>query len=212
MGLRESIRLVWSALKLWWEVWLGLWLFGLVWGLCWITIVLGPPATFGFFHAVHSLAAQKEIRWGEYYRAAKANFFTSWIWSLANLVFLFVVFANYVFYGNMEGSQGRVLQVLALVVGILWVVLQMYALPYYVLQEKKSLWVAWKNALFTWLASPLFSLVISLVLALLGFLHVFILPVFLAGPGLAILLGSLAVEDRIQKFGIREREAGQQSA
>jgi uncharacterized membrane protein YesL len=205
----EAFRMIWKGLKTWWEVWLGLWMFGLVWVLCWATIVLGPPATFGFFQAARSLMTENEIKWGEYLRAARENFLASWLWFLANLLVLFVVFANTTYYGALESGLAGVLQVLAIAVGFIWVAVQFYALPYYVLLEKKSLLVAWKNGLLTLLASPIFSLTLWLALAPLIALHIFIMPVFLAGPGLVVLLSSMAVEDRIQKFRIRERETEQ---
>jgi len=49
--------------------------------------------------------------------------------------------------------------------------------------------------------------VLWVVLAVVLLLHVMIFPIFLAGPGLIVLLATTAVENRIQKFGIREREA-----
>jgi hypothetical protein len=209
MGITEALRMVWKALKTWWEVWLGLWLFGLVWVLCWLTILLGPPATFGFYHAVRWLMTEKDIRWSEFLGPAKKYFLTSWLWFLANLLVLYTVFANYIFYGKLSGSYGQVLQIVALAIGFVWVALQFSALAYFVLMEKKSLLLAWKNALFTFLAAPLFGLTVWVVLALLVSLHVFVAPVFLAGPGLAVLLASLAVEDRIQKFGIRKKDASE---
>ena len=207
--ITEPLRMIWNALKIWWEVWVGLWLFGLVWILCWATLVLGPPATFGFFHGVRWLMVEKEIRWEHYYQPAKTYFVASWLWFLANLLVLYIVFSNYVYYSGTTIDAGDILKGLAVGVGILWVAVQFYALPYYVLLEKKSLLIAWKNGLFTLLASPIFSLVLWVVLAALLFLHVMIFPVFLAGPGLLVLLVTLAVEDRIQKFGIRERDASE---
>lgn len=205
----DAFRMIWKGLKTWWEVWLGLWMFGLAWVLCWGTIVLGPPATFGFFQATRRLMTEHEIKWDEYLRAAREHFLASWLWFLANLLVLFLIFANYAFYGTLESDIAGILQGIALALGGLWVVVQFYALPYFVLQEKKSLWAAWKNALFTLLAAPMFSLALWLALAPLIALHIFIIPIFLAGPGLIVLLASMAVEDRIQKFRVRERELEQ---
>ncbi len=207
MIIAEPLRMIWNALKAWWEAWLGLWLFGLVWVLCWATLVLGPPATFGFFYGVRWLMVEKEIKWEQSYHMAKKHFLASWLWFLANLLVLYLVFSNYVFYSRFASSAGSVFQVLALGVGFLWIAVQFYALPYFVLLEKKSLWIAWKNGLFTILASPIFNLVLWIVLAVLVFLHLAVFPIFLAGPGLVVLLASMAVENRIQKFGIRERDA-----
>lgn len=199
--------MVWKALQVWWEGWFGFLLFGLVWILCWVTIVLGPPATFGFFHAVRWLMVEKETRWDLYYQSGKKYFLTSWLWFLANLLVLFLVFINYVYYDNLPSNIGRVLQWISLGVGFIWIVIQFYSLPYFVLLEKKSLFISWKNGLFTILASPIFSLTVWIVLFVFLYLHLTIMPLFFGGPGLIVLLVSMAVEDRIQKFGIRERAA-----
>ena len=206
MKIPEPLRLIWKALRIWWEGWLSLLLFGLVWILCWATLVLGPPATFGFFFAVRKWMVEKETRWDQYYQMGKKYFFISWAWFLANLLVLFLVFANNAFYDNLVGGLGRVMQTFAMGVGFLWATVQFYALPYFVLLEKKNLFIAWKNSLFTILASPIFSLAIWGGLGLLLALHLTIMPIFFGGPGLIVLLASLAVEDRIKKFGIRERE------
>jgi uncharacterized membrane protein YesL len=205
MAIAEPFRMIWDTLKAWWEGWTGLWLLGLVWVLCWMTLVLGPPATFGFFYSARWLIAEGDINWKHFYRMTIKHFLASWLWFLAYLLVLFLVYSNYVFYDSLANAAGSFLRVLALVVGFLWTAVQFYALPYYVLLEKKSLWIAWKNGLFTILASPIFSLVLWVVLAVLLFFHLTIFPIFLAGPGLVVLLASMAVENRIQKFGIRER-------
>lgn len=207
ISISDPFHLVWKAILVWWEGWLGLLLFGLVWVLCWVTLVLGPPATFGIFYAARWWIVEREIRWEYYYRMAKKHFLASWFWFLANLLVLYLVFANYIFYGNLGGGLGRVLQLIAVAAGFLWVAVQFYALPYYVLLEKKNLLVAWKNGLFTILASPLFSLVSWIVLGVLMVLHLTIMPILFGGPSLIVLLASMAVEDRIDKFGIRERDA-----
>ena len=209
MAIKEPFRMIWDTLKAWWEAWTGLWLIGLVWVLCWMTLVMGPPATFGFFDSARWLIVEEEINWKHFYRMTKKHFLVSWLWFLAYLLMLFLVFSNYVFYNSFPNSAGSFLRVLALVVGFLWTAVQFYALPYYVLLEKKSLWIAWKNGLFTILASPIFSLVLWAVVTALLFFHLIIFPIFLAGPGLVVLLASMAVENRIQKFGIRERDTNE---
>ena len=208
MSIADPFRMIWRALKAWWRGWLGLCLFGLVWVLCWATLVLGPPLTFGFFQGVRWLIDEEEINWEQSYRTVKKYFLASWAWFLANLLVLFVVFSNYVFYSRLGSGAGNILQVLALVAGFLWIAVQFYALPYYVLLEKKSLLIAWKNGLFTILASPIFSLTLWVMLAVLLVSHLTIFPILFGGPGLVVLLASMAVEDRIQKFGLRKSENG----
>lgn len=206
MKTPEPLQLVGKTLHIWWEGWLSLLLFGVVWVLCWGTLLLGPPATFGFFFVVRVWMVEKETRWDQYFRMSKNHFLISWVWFLANLVVLFLFFVSNAFYSNLASDLGRILQLFALGLFFLWVAVQFYALPYYVLLEKKNLLIAWKNGLFTILASPIFSLTIWVVLSLLLLLHFFILPIFFGGPSLIVLLVNMAVEDRIEKFGIRERD------
>ena len=207
MSFTDAWRVVWKSLQEWWDSWVTLLLFGLVWVLCCATIVLGPPATFGFFHAVRWLMAKNETRWDQYFQMGKKHLLTSWLWFITNIFVITVVYANYIFYGALSTDIGRILQGIALGAGFIWVAVQFYALPYYVLLEKKSLITAWKNGLFTILASPFYSLVLWLVLFVIILLHLTILPILLGGPGLVVLLASIAVEDRIIRFGIRERNA-----
>lgn len=206
MSFSEPFRMIWSALKTWWEGWFSLLLFGIVWVLCWATIVLGPPATFGFFHAARWWMVEKETRWDQFYQMSKKYFFHSWLWFLGNVLVYFIVYANYIYYGNMGNSLGSLLQGVSLTAGVIWAAIQFYALPYYVLLEKKSLLIAWKNGLYTILASPIFSLVLLAALAVVIYIHRGILPLFFGGPGLVVILSSVAVEDRITKFGIRQRD------
>lgn len=209
MRLSEPFHLIWKTLREWWDGWLSLLLYGLVWLLCWVTLVLGPPATFGFFFAVRAWIVEKETRWTLYYQMGKKYFLASWGWFLANMLVFFIVFANNIFYDSLGGGIGRLMKTVAAVVGFLWVAMQFYALPYFVLLENKNLLIAWKNSLYTILASPLFSLVIWITLGGFLVLHLTIMPLLFGGPGLIVLLSSMAVEDRIEKFGIRERDSQQ---
>jgi uncharacterized membrane protein YesL len=209
MDYKAPFRMLWKALQTWWDGWFSIVLFGLVWLVCWATVLLGPPATFGFFHAVRWWMVAKETKWDQFFRMAKKYWLQSWLWFLANLFIGFTVFANYVFYGSLESNIRGPMQLLTLVLGILWAAVQLYAIPYFVLLEKKSLFVAWKNGLFTILASPIFSVVVFAAIGLVGYLHIGIMPFVFGGPGLIVTIASMAVEDRIQKFRIRERDASE---
>jgi uncharacterized membrane protein YesL len=210
MNIMDAIHTIWKAVRVWWDGWFWLLVFGLVWALCWVTVVLGPPATFGFFHATHWWMTRGETRWDQYFQAGKKYFLKSWLWFLALLFVFLVAYANFAFYARLAGSLGPVMQGVSLGVGFLWVVIQFYALPYFELLEKKSLWMAWKNGLFTILAAPLYSLVILVVLVVLAYLHITILPLILGVPGLIVVLASMAVSDLIHKFGIGDKEPAEE--
>jgi len=207
----DPFRVILKTIQIWWEGWLSLLLFGLVWALCWVTLLLGPPATFGFFFAARFWMTEQETRWDVFLQTGKKYLLTSWAWFLANLAAAFLVYSSAVFYGNLPGSAAAVIRIITLASGAVWAAIQFFALPYFVLMEKKSLLQAWKNGLFTILASPLFSLIIFAALTALICFHLILMPFFFAGPGLIVMLASKAIEDRVEKFGIREREAQHQS-
>jgi hypothetical protein len=73
--------------------------------------------------------------------------------------------------------------------------------PFYLLQEKKSLFLAWRNALFTALASPGFTLVLWIFIAILLVASiVLVIPVILGAPALIAMVGSVAVRERVKTY------------
>ncbi len=126
---------------------------------------------------------------------------------LVNVVVVFLVVVNFQFYGGFEQDLAAILQGVVGLIGILWIAVQFYALPYFMLQETKSLRMAWKNAFLTILASPFFSLVIYIAIILILIpCFITIVPLMLGVQGLIAVIGCTAVNDRVTVFGIRERE------
>jgi uncharacterized membrane protein YesL len=105
------------------------------------------------------------------------------------------------------------LWLIALVIGVGWLVVQFYALAFYVEQEDKRLRVAWRNGLFTALASPIYTLILTLFVAGLLFLSVSIPAlVFVGVPAVIALLANRAVNERLETFRIRTRATGEDNS
>jgi hypothetical protein len=69
------------------------------------------------------------------------------------------------------------------------------------IQEKKSLWHAWRNAAITTLASPGHMLTVWLGLVLIIVPStITMIPIILGGPGLVAVIACQAVRDRLQQF------------
>ncbi len=137
----------------------------------------------------------------------KQYFLKAWGWMLANLVVTILTFANLQFYGQMQASWAAYVQGIFFLILFLWAATQFYALPFFMLQEVKSLRMAWRNGFLTTLASPGFSLVIFLVVVIVLIPSVlFLIPLFLGIPGLVAVLGSVAVKDRVEVFRLRQQE------
>jgi uncharacterized membrane protein YesL len=91
--------------------------------------------------------------------------------------------------------------------GILWIIIQFYALPYLIFQVEQSLRLAWQNAFLTVLASPFHALVIlSLSILIFALSLLLLFPLLLGAQGLVAILGCVTIQDRIQAFGVHERE------
>jgi len=56
-----SLRVVMQAFSDWWDDWVNMVVINLVWALCWLTIVLGPPATFGLYHVTNRLVEGQAV-------------------------------------------------------------------------------------------------------------------------------------------------------
>jgi hypothetical protein len=198
-----------QALSDWWESLFTLAVAGLIWTLCWLTVVLGPPATAGLYYLTYHMARGQNLGVGGMVEGARLYLLKSWLWGLLNLAALFVMSVSFLFYGQVTAMWGAVLQGFVMVIALIWLGTQLYALPYLMEQDDKRLVLALRNGLYTALASPLYTLILvilSLIFLVLSALVVF--PLIAGGPGFLAAIGTRAVLERIETFGIREEKAG----
>jgi uncharacterized membrane protein YesL len=206
--LSAPFQVILQTLRDWWDEWLNMLVVGMAWFLCWMTVLLGPPATLGLYHVTHALAHGESLGLSGLLAGGRRYFLKGWLWALVNLAASILLLANFVFYGQFDAVWGGLLQGLFAGMGALWWVVQFYALPYLMEQEQQQLRLALRNGLLTVLASPGYTLVIVGVAALISVLSlVLVLPVFLGAPGLVALLGTRAVLERIETFGVHDRDA-----
>jgi uncharacterized membrane protein YesL len=202
------LRVIGQALTDWWDDWVQMVTVNLVWILAWLTVVLGPPATLGLLYVTNRLAHGEGVGLGGLLEGGRRYFLKAWLWMLLNLVGTFIVGANIWFYAQFETVWAWFLRLFFLLLGLLWLVVQFYALPYLMEQEQKSLGLALRNGLFTALAAPGYTLVVAGAAGLVGLLSVmWVAPLFLGGPCLIGALGNRAVLERLETYRVREREA-----
>jgi hypothetical protein len=194
-------QVIQESFTAWWYSWLTLMLLNTLLVLCWISIVLGPPATFSFYYAIHSLETTHSTNWREFLEGTKIYFFKSWLWALLNVVVVVLFVVSTDFYSQFEETAA--LFILTLFVGLIWFCVQFYALPYFMAQEQKRILLALRNGLFTLLASPLYSLVLFLFVAFILWLSTTLPILFVIGcPALIAVLGVHAVKERVRTFQI----------
>ena len=201
----SSLRVLGRAARDWYDDWFNQFILNFLAALSWITIVLGPPMLFGFYEIAHEMTHGRSGGPGELFRAAKRYFGVSWLWMLIQTAVAIVILVNMRFYWSLGHGWSTILASLFFFLGLFWAMMQIYVIPYYMAQKKKSLKLAFKNAALTFLASPGFTLALFLVSVFLLLASIFfILPLILGGPALVVLIGARAVQDRLRAFGIIE--------
>jgi uncharacterized membrane protein YesL len=203
--LISALQVIQEAIAEAWYSWLVLMILNFLFALCWVTIVLGPPATFGLYYAVHSLATTNSTNWREFVEGAKRYALKSWLWMLANIAVILTLRVSIDFYSRMV--ETAVLLMLTLVIGALWFCVQFYAVPYFMEQENKQLRLAFRNALLTLLASPLYTLVLLLFVGFLLWISLSLPILLIIGvPALIAMLGTRSVRERLTTFNIAQAE------
>lgn len=205
--LPVPLRVVVQALSDWWDDWVSMALISLLWLLSWVTIVLGPPATFGLYYVTNQLIRGRSLGVRGFLEGVRRYLLKSWLWMLLNLVVAVVSVVNIWFYGQLDADWAAIVQVFPLLLGLTWLVVQFYALPYLMEQEEESLKLALRNGLFTLLAAPGYTAVVAGLAAMIVVLSVWLVaPVFLGVPCLIAALGNRAVRERLETYRARERE------
>jgi uncharacterized membrane protein YesL len=198
----QALRVIPQALGNWWYGWTNLAAINVAWILCCITIVLGPPATFGLFHAANEAAHQRNVGMADFTRGLRLYFRQSWLWGALNAIVVFLVWTNIRFYGQFRETWAGVLLLVTLALALVWLAVQFYALPYLMEQEEKRLRTALRNGLFTALASPLYTLVLLAAAgAIVGLSIQLPILLLLGGPPLLAILANQAVLERLGTFG-----------
>jgi len=191
----------------WWDSWIHWTGAGLVWFLCWLTLLLGPPATFSLVSAAYRMAVRGgSSHWRELAADARRYFGVSWLWMVLNLIVLALAPLNLNFYARLPSPWNGLIQGLLLLLTGLWFVVQLFTVPFLMEQEHKHLGIAMRNALYTVLAAPGFSIVLSIVALIIAALSVaLVAPLLLGGPGFLALLACHAVNERLETYGIRHQ-------
>jgi uncharacterized membrane protein YesL len=210
--LPVPLQVVAQALRDWWDDWVNTLLINLLWLLCWLTVILGPPATFGIYYVTNQLAHGQSLGLRGMIEGGKRYFFHSWLWMLLNLAVGFLLTVNLMFYQQFTSTWAELLRAFHVFLGLVWLMVQFYALPYLMEQERKHLGMALRNGLFTALAAPGYTTVVAGVAALIAALSVAVVaPLFLGGPCLIAALGNRAVRERVETYRVRERESDERS-
>ncbi|MBE0695619.1 MAG: hypothetical protein IH586_01730 [Anaerolineaceae bacterium] len=201
------LRVIGRSVVDWWDGWLDMVLTIIVWFFAQLTIVLGPPATFGLYYVVHQMINGEAMGVRGLISGGRKYFGKAWLWGIINILVAATLYVNVYFYSNLKTGWAPIVLVVIIMLGYLWYCTQFYVIPFFLEQEVKSLYIAMKNGFLTTLAAPFFTFIIMFfALIVMGLSIVFIIPIFLGLPALIPFLGFRSVINRLEAFGLRERE------
>ncbi|MEM7117941.1 MAG: hypothetical protein AAF614_36255 [Chloroflexota bacterium] len=184
----------------WWYDWVNQILFNILWALCWVTVILGPPATLALVAASTELVEGKTVSPRELYDFGKQYFVPSWIWMAVNLAVGFGFVSNYLFYQQISQPWAPWAEAIIIVLAVYWSIVQFYTLPFLIMQDEPSLKLAWRNGLLTVSKTPFFTLPIILYAVIIMVISVAsgFLIFLLGGVPLITILASQAARRRVQ--------------
>jgi uncharacterized membrane protein YesL len=196
------VRVIIEAVGLWWDNTYQFTLINLLWALSWLTVVLGPPATFGLYYAAHRVARQEAATVVSLWEGMKRYFVKSWAWMLLNLLVVFIVWLNVGFYAQFGGAWwATLLQTVFAAFGVGWILVQFLALPFVMELKDERLRTALRNSAFVFIASPGYVMVLmAVIVALLGASIALVGPMLFVAASLVALLGTMAVRERLAHF------------
>jgi uncharacterized membrane protein YesL len=206
--LPASIRAIWMGTIDWWDGWIDYEVITLAWFFAQVTVILGPPATFGMYYVANTMLREGEamgIR--GMIKGARMYFWKALLWGVINIVVLLLCAVNLYFYLQVQSSLGLVAEVVVLVTLALWLVTQFYAIPFFMEQIEPNIFLALKNGLFLTLATPFYTAMIMVfVIILIVASASFVIPIFLGAPALIASLGTRALFDRLIALGLKKPE------
>lgn len=153
----------------------------LAWFLLSLPVVTIFPATGGLYAAVMAHNKGETATWGKVWEGFKRHWRESLLWGLAVLLGDAVLAVSFWFYLNIGQLWGSFALTGTMVVGVIWFAMTQFSFPLLLMQEKKNVWVAFRNGYVVAIRRPLsalkvmaLSLVVIIVSVLIPPLWVFI--------------------------------------
>lgn len=210
--MKRVFRVVWEALKDFWDELFLLMLMNIVTVLLLIPVVTFPPALAGLWSAANLVAKGRAIHWSDYFEGFRRYFWRAWGLALLNIVVAGVIFTNIRFYTpgtvpfDISPNLGLWIQALFVGVALLWLFIQMYPMALLLEQEDQRLRVALRNAAVLLITNPGFTIVLFLLLLVVAAIST-VFPVlwFLITVALLAVVCNKAVVHLLEPFRERAR-------
>jgi uncharacterized membrane protein YesL len=220
--MTQIFRVLWEAMKDFWEELLLLALMNVVTMLLAIPVVTFPPALAGLWSTANLVAKGKGIHWSDYFGGFRRYFWKAWGLALLNILVAIIVLTNLRFYAqdvvplDISPTVSLWIRSFFVATAALWLITQIYTMALLLEQEDQRLRLALRNAVVLFIANPGFTIVLALLLLILTAISTLI-PVLWAMVtwGFFAVLCNKAVLHLLQPFRERmlaeaEDEAGEE--
>jgi uncharacterized membrane protein YesL len=190
--LRASFRDMWD------DVW-SVAVCNLLWLLSQLLVLPGPPATLALFYFGNRIARGEVAGAGDFLQGIRRFWGTGWRWGTINYLVLGLLIGDYLLTGRLSQSaaaqfaQGFYLAVLGI-----WILLQLYTLPFLFEMDEPNVLAALRNGASMLGRNPGFSLALSvLLIVILGIGTLLFMLSAAAGGVFLAFAGNHAVRNRL---------------
>lgn len=193
--LNKALRGVWNDL-------LTTALCNLLWLFFSLLIVTAPPATLALFYVGNRLAHGEPTDVGDFLRGLRRYFGVGWRWGLLHGLLLFFLVGDAILTGQLSQSVvGRLAQGFYLAALGVWLLLQLYVLPFLFEQETPSVRLALRNGAAMLGANLRFSVLLGLLLICVLLVGTLLFFASIAAGGIFLaLVGNHAVLNRLEAY------------
>jgi uncharacterized membrane protein YesL len=184
------------------EMWEDVWTVAacnLIWLISQVLILPGPPATLALFYYGNQAARGEVVELKDFLRAMRQFWRTGWRWGIANYLLAGILIGDYLLTGRLsQSAAAQFVQGFYLAVLGLWLLLQLYTLPFLFEMEKPDVLAALRNGALMLGRNPGFSLALAaLLLCILAIGTLLFMLSAAAGGVFLAFAGNHAVRNRL---------------
>jgi hypothetical protein len=193
--LRASFRDMWD------DVW-SVAVCNLLWFLSQVLVLPGPPATLALFHYGNQVARGEVAGTGDFLRGMRRFWGIGWRWGIVNYLVIGLLIGDYLLTGRLSQSaaaqfaQGFYLAVLGI-----WILLQLYTLPFLFEMDEPNVLAALRNGALMLGRNPGFSLALAALLLCILAIGTLLFMLSAAAGGIFLAFaGNHAVRNRLAAY------------
>jgi hypothetical protein len=222
-AMADAFRITWQSLKDLWDEFVLLVMLNVVWSLS-VVLMITPLLLWGGSNPIPALALSfllfwplpiisgalcfvtnqvargKAVGWGTFATGLRRYWAKSLGVAGINLVVIGLIASNIQFYGViLQGMWTNFALSIWIVLGLYWLITQIYWFPMILELESEKVLGALRNALVLVIISPPFSVTAAIILAVLAALCIVLtVPLLLFMAALLLLISNRATRDRLE--------------